>query len=137
MRWSAILFLLLLASGVMLQAQDCGQDENWCAMARRHNLSCTSGADQGVYTPCSTTAATEWHFNEDWWCLSCPYTFYVVVECGTQMHLPFYDMEGVVLEFANVLTEEAPRPRVEAVNQCARDPFHYCDNRQAGPGSSS
>jgi len=118
---------------ILPMAVGCGEDENWCVVAERVNQTCTRGARTGVYTPCDTTQATEWHFNEEWWCLSCPYTFYIVVECGTEMHLPFYDMEGVVISITDVFT--GVQLELEAINQCARQPFRYCDNCPAGLGS--
>ena len=48
-------------------------------------------------TSCDETVATTWSFNETAFCQGCEYTFYVLVECGREMHLPLSDMEGAAL----------------------------------------
>lgn len=106
-------------------ALGCGQDENWCDVAQLRSIECTYGARNGITTRCSTTQTNYWEFDERLWCRSCPYTFYVVVECGTEMHLPFFDMEGVSLTITDIFT--GVELELEAINQCAREPFQYCN----------
>ncbi|MEM7244815.1 MAG: hypothetical protein AAF533_05695 [Acidobacteriota bacterium] len=76
----------------------------WCDQAGATDAGCTANAGAGGTTPCATRQATSWIFNEDAFCRSCPYTFYVLVECGREMHLPLADMEGVDLTITNVIT---------------------------------
>lgn len=108
-------------------AVGCGVDDPWCSVAETRSLECTAGGrNGGVWTPCSTTSERIWHFNENQWCWSCPYTFYIVVECGQEMHLPFFDMEGLVMTITDVFT--GVQLELEGINQCARVPFQYCNN---------
>jgi hypothetical protein len=50
------------------------------------------------------TVETLWELDEDSYCAACDYTFYVLVECGTEMHLPLGDMEGARISVTEVLT---------------------------------
>jgi hypothetical protein len=70
---------------------------------------CVQNAGSLGYTACDARALTQWNFNESQFCLNCPYTFYVLVECGREMHLPMWDMEGADIRISNVLTG-APVP---------------------------
>ncbi|MEM7248863.1 MAG: hypothetical protein AAF533_26260 [Acidobacteriota bacterium] len=53
---------------------------------------------------CGETVQRTWSFNEGAFCEGCSYSFYVVVECGREMHLPLFDMEGVNLAITDVTT---------------------------------
>ena len=104
----------------------CGvADQTWCEVVRAYRPACIT-PNHGDETACSVTQAKRWHFNEGAFCQSCPYTFYVTVECGTEMHLPFKDMEGNQISITDVFT--GTRLELEAINECARTPFRYCNN---------
>lgn len=96
----------------------------WCSVVRAFDPGCMAGGHADA-TPCGTTVAKRWHFNEGQFCRSCPYTFYVTVECGTEMHLPFKDMEGNQIQITDVFT--GVELELNAMNECARTPFEYCD----------
>lgn len=102
----------------------CGIAESWCDAVRRDDAGCYGPGASG-YSTCSTTQAKRWRFREGLYCRSCPYTFYVTVECGTEMHLPFRDMEGNQIRITNVFT--GVEMELEALNDCAKSAFVYCD----------
>ena len=52
----------------------------------------------------TTSVDTLWEFDEDSYCSHCHYVFYVLVECGQEMHLPLADMEGASVSITEVLT---------------------------------
>lgn len=89
------------------------------------NLACRNNAGVGGMTPCSNRVSTRWDFNESAYCQGCTYTFYALVECGREMHLPLDDMEGADVSITNVVTG-AP-VSLRCANQTAR--------AQAGLGS--
>ena len=104
----------------------CGTATPWCDVLRAYDPGCLTQPPQHLdATPCSTTESRRWHFNENQFCRSCPYVLYVTVECGKAMHLPFLDMEGNQVRIIDVLT--GVELELEAINECARAPFQYCD----------
>src|SRR5205814_4797001 len=68
------------------------------------NANCVVNAGRGGTTPCDRRQASEWDFNEGDYCQGCTYTFYAIVECGREMHLPLDDMEGADVAVTNVIT---------------------------------
>ena len=80
---------------------------------------------------CRQAAGTIWSFyenrTEQCFCEGCQYTFYVLVECGTEMHLPFYDAEGMRVRVFDAVTGDALP--VRGLNECAAEVprFHYCN----------
>lgn len=68
----------------------------------------------------ATSVDTLWQFDEGSWCSGCRYTFYVLVECGTEMHLPLTDMEGARISVTEVLTGE--RIPLRCQNEAAANP---------------
>jgi len=89
---------------------------------------------------CNDTDALAWHFYEDnagddCFCKGCMYTFYILVECGTEMHIPLFDIEGARITIYDSLSGDPLGIRAE--NECFKDslltnpPFPisewYCD----------
>lgn len=68
------------------------------------NADCVINAGRQGTTPCSERETDQWSFNEGDYCQGCSYTFYVLVECGREMHLPLDDMEGADVQVTDVLT---------------------------------
>ena len=81
------------------------------------NPDCTRNAGHAGYDPCSQRLSTQWDFNEGRFCAGCQYTFYVLVECGREMHLPLEDMEGADVKVTDMVTG-APVP-LHCINQTA------------------
>lgn len=52
---------------------------------------------------CGDTLHNNWAFYETEFCLDCTYSFYLNVECGTEMHFPLLDMEGAELTVTDVI----------------------------------
>src|SRR5688572_25336370 len=73
----------------------------WCDAV---GLPCSAGAGSGQTTGCGVRVEEHWSFNEGDYCLGCRTTFYVVVECGREMHLPLDDMEGARVTVTEVLS---------------------------------
>jgi hypothetical protein len=77
----------------------------------------------------STRTDTLWEFDEDGHCSHCTYVFYVLSECGREMHLPFSGLEGAEISVTEVLTgEQVP---VRCRNEAARNPplvYTVCDD---------
>ena len=69
---------------------------------------------------CADTEHDGWTFDEGDFCLGCTYTFYAVVECGTEMHLPFSDMEGAEVRVTEVVSGTSPR--LTCSNDAFRNP---------------
>lgn len=68
----------------------------------------------------STRVDTLWELDEDGRCGECNYVFYVLSECGREMHLPFMGMEGAQVSVTEVLTgEQVP---VRCQNEASRNP---------------
>lgn len=107
----------------------CGIAESWCDVVRRNDPGCYQPGGSS-YSTCATTQAQRWRFREGQYCRSCPYTFYVTVECGTEMHLPFRDMEGNQIRITNVFT--GVEMELEALNDCAKRAFIYCNSCPVG-----
>ncbi len=82
------------------------------------NAGCVINAGHAGTAPCSQRQASDWFFNEGDYCAGCTYTFYAIVECGREMHLPLDDMEGADITITNVVTG-AP-VSLRCVNQTAR-----------------
>jgi len=83
-------------------ADEClAQDGTWCDAV---GWPCSASAGSGQTTGCSMRVADRWAFNEGDYCRGCRSTFYVVVECGREMHLPLDDMEGASISVTEVLT---------------------------------
>ncbi len=110
----------------------CGIAPNWCDVVRAYDPGCITPTGHNDETACSVTDAKRWHFNEGQYCRSCPYTFYVTVECGTEMHLPFRDMEGNQIQITDVFTGVVLG--LEALNDCAKSAFQYCNGCAVGSG---
>lgn len=68
----------------------------------------------------TTSVATTWDFDEGSYCSRCDYSFYVLVECGREMHLPLDDMEGAGIRVTEVLTG-TPVP-IRCRNDAAKNP---------------
>lgn len=83
------------------------------------NPDCLKNAGHSPYAPCSQRQSTQWDFNETGFCKGCQYTFYVLVECGREMHLPLEDMEGADVTVTNVVDPLASVP-LRCVNQTSR-----------------
>ncbi len=83
------------------------------------NPDCIRNAGHAPYAACSDRVATQWNFNESRFCAGCTYTFYVLVECGREMHLPLNDIEGADIRVTNV-EFPAATPPLRCVNQTAR-----------------
>jgi hypothetical protein len=103
----------------------CGIATNWCTVVTSSDPGCITPSNHADETSCATTQEKRWHFNEGFYCRSCPYTFYITVECGTEMHLPFRDMEGNQIEILDVFT--GTEMELEATNDCAKQAFQYCN----------
>ena len=88
-------------------------------------------AGKPTFADCTDTVHDNWAFNESDYCVNCPYTFYVLVECGTAMHLPLWDMEAADLRISNVVSGQTPSLRCRAANGA----FDLTDNQ--GPGHVS
>jgi len=86
---------------------------NWCWRA---GVGCSNLAGLG-FTSCGTRVTTAWSFNEQDFCKGCLYTFYVLVECGREMHVPVEDMEGMEMTISDVLT--GTRPTLRCLNDAA------------------
>ena len=92
---------------------------------------CTANTADGTHTPCTTHVADTWMFREgDDFCLNCPYTFYVRVDCGSDMHMPTHDVEAMRVSIIDLSTG-LPQT-ITAENECVRrrdagNPFVYCD----------
>lgn len=90
-----------LASGAGAQAPGCQPaSPTWCDAV---GAACTSQVPGSGLTDCDVRVARQWSFNEAAYCLDCRYTFYVLVECGREMHLPLSDMEGGRVTVTEVL----------------------------------
>lgn len=76
--------------------------EIWDAGVQPAN--CISSASLGENAPCDQVVSDQWNFDENLFCNGCTYTFYALVECGREMHLPLWDMEGTDLRITDVLT---------------------------------
>ena len=76
------------------------------------NLDCVREARHELKDPllasCSDAALERWSFDENRFCVGCTYTFYALVECGTEMHLPLADMEGADIAITEVLGGSTP-----------------------------
>lgn len=83
------------------------------------NPDCIRNAGLGPAAACDDRQATAWTFNESQFCTGCSYSFYVLVECGREMHLPLDDMEGADIRITNVEFPGAPPP-LRCVNTTAR-----------------
>lgn len=81
--------------------------------------SCRVNAGRLGATPCEQRQAGEWRFDESRWCEGCEYSFYVLVECGSEMHLPLRDVEGADIRVTNLLDPSSP-PTLRCVNEAAR-----------------
>jgi hypothetical protein len=82
------------------------------------NDRCVINAGRLGYEPCSTTVSDAWDFNEVDRCVGCTYTFYVLAECGREMHLAFRDAEGADVQVTELATG-AP-VALRCVNQTSR-----------------
>lgn len=100
---------------------------------------------------CDETEALDWHFNEEFdanangqgdpnecYCKGCQYVFYILVECGTEMHMPLFDMEGARVRVFDALTgdpifgdafdpADADGLGLRGQNDCLKNPFNYCN----------
>ena len=112
----------------------CGEAENWCVQiddpTNPTNQDpflgvCSDNAGVRQYTDCSTRVTDIWRFNENQYCRGCEYTFYILVDCGVDMHIPFWDVEASRVKITDVFTGTVMA--LEAQNECARTPFSYCD----------
>jgi hypothetical protein len=65
---------------------------------------CSINAGLAGTAPCDQREAAEWDFNEGAFCQGCTYTFYALVECGREMHLPMWDMEGADVQVTDMVT---------------------------------
>jgi hypothetical protein len=79
---------------------------------------CVTHAGTQGREACSEQLSTQWDFYEGAFCQGCTYTFYALVECGREMHVPLSDMEGADIEIVNMVTG-LPVP-LRCVNQTAR-----------------
>ncbi len=68
----------------------------------------------------TTTVATLWDLDDGSYCSHCRYVFYVLLECGREVHLPLNDMEGASVRVTEVLTG-TPVP-VRCRNAAAKSP---------------
>jgi hypothetical protein len=80
----------------------------------------------------STTGASLWEFDEDSYCSHCRYTFYVLVECGQEMDLPLWDMEGASISVTEVLT--GTRIPVRCRNEAAAGELVFSTGCESGIG---
>jgi hypothetical protein len=81
------------------------------------SVDCILNAGHQTWTGCDVRNSDVWHFNESAFCAGCQYSFYVLVECGRQMHLPLDDMEGAEVRVTNMVTGLPPTLR--CLNQTA------------------
>jgi len=80
----------------------CGpRSGNWCDVA---GPACSARAGGPGLSDCGDRVLDNWSFDEGTYCLDCPYTFYALVECGREMHLPLRDMEGARVTVTEVLS---------------------------------
>lgn len=122
---------------------------SWCDVNLDTRCSLAAGTTEcgDPCTDCAETDATVWRFYEapppvNGFCVGCVYTFYVLVECGTEMHLPFDDMEGARVRISDAITGEYLGVRAE--NECYKDSIDpnppvpinqwYCDGCAQGLG---
>jgi hypothetical protein len=99
-----------------------------------------AGTDRGggiFRTPCTTTASDVWRFRDgtegtdsDDYCGNCMHVFYVVVDCGSRMTIPTYDVEAMRVAVTDLNT--GLPVMLTAENECAvrldaGNPFIYCD----------
>ena len=110
-----------------LDCSDCTQDRarqccdgfvNGCGdplLSKLERLTCE--------TCCQQAEGTIWSFyeseTEQCFCEGCLYTFYVLVECGTEMHLPFFDAEGMRVRVFDAVTGD--QLLVLGRNECAAE----------------
>lgn len=73
------------------------------AVGRPNCVIAARGGGAGL-SGCADTVNTQWSFNEQAFCEGCSYTFYALVECGREMHLPLRDMEGADVTVTDMLT---------------------------------
>ena len=73
----------------------------WCDAV---GTTCTELAGSPGTSACDERVTDQWSFNEAAYCAGCRYTFYVLVECGREMHLPLLDMEGARITVTEVLS---------------------------------
>jgi hypothetical protein len=57
---------------------------------------------------CSDTLLDDWAFDETEFCHGCAYTFYALVECGTELHVPLSDMEGAEVTITEMVGGTSP-----------------------------
>jgi hypothetical protein len=81
------------------------------------NVPCVINAGKNGNAACGDRVNTEWTFFENNFCQGCTYTFYVLVECGREMHIPLDDMEGADIKVTSMATGQ-PVP-LHCVNQTA------------------
>ena len=103
-------------------------------------MDCTIEGLPGTYgflrsTP-STTVDTLWELDEDGLCSHCRYVFYVLAECGRELHLPFIGMEAASITVTEALTGEpvAVRCRNEAA---AAPPLEFGTGCDEGMGPTT
>lgn len=68
------------------------------------NVPCVISAGKNGNSDCADRLNTQWTFYETNFCQGCLYTFYVLVECGREMHLPLEDMEGADIQITSMST---------------------------------
>lgn len=94
--------LVILALPAAAAPSPCDPESGtWCDRA---GASCTSQLPGPGLTGCDVRVTDQWSFNEAAYCSGCVYTFYVLVECGREMHLPLTDMEGAEITVTEVLS---------------------------------
>lgn len=81
-------------------------------------VDCIRSAGFSDFSPCDQLVSDRWDFYENAFCQGCSYVFYVIVECGREMHIPLWDMEGGDIAVTNMITG-APVP-LRCVNQTSR-----------------
>ncbi|MFC2172206.1 hypothetical protein ACFLU6_06190 [Acidobacteriota bacterium] len=98
-------------------------ETTWCSQVAKE---CNTLAERGRISPngpityCDINVNDAWIFDEEAFCRGCDYTFYILVECGTEMHFPFDDMEGATITVTEVLTGQ-PVP-ITCENSRYKDP---------------
>ncbi len=105
----------------------CPFDEmSWCARA---GAACTTRAGQGDATPCATTGALTWVFDEAAACRDCTYRFTVASCCSDALTFVFQDADVMEVRAFDETTETQRSLSVRnecAVREDAGLPFPLC-----------
>jgi hypothetical protein len=122
--------------------QGTADDTPWCIENQG-----TARGDGTFRTGCATSVADVWRFRDgtpdpqpDTYCGNCPYTYYVRVDCGSDMKIPTNDVEAWRVSITDMNTGIPQFIYVE--NECEvrrravpPNPYAYCDGCSLGFGA--